>query len=274
MLTVLVWMEFLGVAIALCITPARLAGEQPFQTLNRWLQHWWVTNLMRALSAIFSLRVEVNGDDCLNPPPGLMLIRHSSLIDTLLPVLILSKQAIRFRYVLKHELLFDPCLDLVGCRLPNAFIKRQGNAETELKMLSELARTTEDNETVIIYPEGTRFTADRRAALLSRLRAKSSKRVELAESLKHTLPPRPGGSLTLLNQLQERSVVIVAHVGFEGAARISDVFNGSLVGKRIAIQIWRIQPDELPRDDADQREWLDQWWGRVDQWIDQQLNQP
>ena len=39
--------------------------------------------------------------------------------------MIVAREArIRLRYVLKHELRWDPCLDIVGWRLPNAFVRR------------------------------------------------------------------------------------------------------------------------------------------------------
>ena len=274
MLVVWVWMELFGVAIALLLTPARLLGTKTFQNLHRALQRWWVTTLMSAVKLLFNVRLEVTGADALQQCPGVMLVRHSSLIDTLIPALLLADSGARFRYVLKQELLYDPCLDLVGCRLPNAFISRSGNPARELNRLSNLAKTTGDNETVIIYPEGTRYTAGRRDSLIGKLRERGSARAKLASQLLHTLPPRPSGTLALLEHLGDRPVVVVAHVGFEGVAQAGDMFRGSLVGRRIALRMWRIDPDDIPKDDDARREWLDHWWTQVDHWVGQNLHQP
>ena len=49
--------------------------------------------------------------------------------DTVLPVVFFAlPTGVRLRYVLKRELLFDPCLDIVGQRLPNYFARRGAGA--------------------------------------------------------------------------------------------------------------------------------------------------
>ena len=61
------------------------------------------------------------------------------------------------RYVLKRELLADPCLDVVGQRLPNHFLDRQATDSTpELLALEELVTGIDESTVGIIFPEGTR----------------------------------------------------------------------------------------------------------------------
>ena len=264
-------METSVVLIALILTPSRLLSHRKFIEIHRALQAWWTRSLVAAIQYLFNLNVEVTGRDAPRCKPGIMLVRHSSLLDTLLPALLLSDSGIGFRYVLKHALLLDPCLDLVGCRLPNTFVQRHGDTQNELAAIQHLARTTPHTETVVIYPEGTRYTADRRLELLQKLRMKESQRLPIAESLRHTLPPRSGGTLALLEHLDSRPVVVMAHVGLEEATHVTDIFRGNLVGRKIAIRMWIIRPDDIPHNPTARREWLDSWWLCVDEWIEQHL---
>jgi 1-acyl-sn-glycerol-3-phosphate acyltransferase len=85
----------------------------------------------------------------------IVLMRHASLADSLLPAVLLGTRGLRLRYVLKRELLWDPCLDVVGQRLPNAFIRRgSGESDAEIDAIRALGRDLGDDEGVLIYPEG------------------------------------------------------------------------------------------------------------------------
>ncbi|MGB3051137.1 MAG: hypothetical protein WBB42_09060 [Polyangiales bacterium] len=54
------------------------------------------------------------------PGPTILLMRYASILDTLLTsVYLQGPTQWRVRYILKQELLFDPCLDIVGNALPN-----------------------------------------------------------------------------------------------------------------------------------------------------------
>lgn len=54
-------------------------------------------------------QLEVEGVNALQPGPLVVLMRHASLADTLLPAVVIASHGIRLRYVLKRELLWDPC---------------------------------------------------------------------------------------------------------------------------------------------------------------------
>ena len=50
---------------------------------------------------------------------------------------------VRLRYVLKRELLLDPCLDIVGNRLPNCFVARSGaDAQADIDKVADARRAT------------------------------------------------------------------------------------------------------------------------------------
>ena len=67
--------------------------------------------------------------------PIVLISRHASLADALLPAWLLGRNGdMRPRYVMKRDLLVDPCLDIVGHRVPNWFVDREpedGTVETD-----------------------------------------------------------------------------------------------------------------------------------------------
>ena len=132
------------------------ASRERFLDWNFVLQRWWANALCRGGLRIFGIRIEVEGADELCDGPVIVFLRHASVADTLLPaVFIANPNGLKLRYVLKHELLLDPCLDIVGNRLPNAFVRR--NSGDSFRVF-ELMKDLGPRDGVIIYPEGTRFT--------------------------------------------------------------------------------------------------------------------
>jgi len=234
------------------------------------LQTAWGTALFAGARRIFALRLEVEGAEALAKRPLLLLLRHASVADTLLPVLLVSRPfGTRLRYVLKRELLWDPCLDIVGRRLPNAFVDRfSGESEREAARVRRLVADLGPDEGVVLYPEGTRFTEAKRARVLARLRESADPdRAARAERLRFVLPPRLGGTLALLEANPGADVVIGAHAGFEGLATFWDLWRGVALRRVLRARFWRIPYAELPRDPEARAEWLLAWWERVDAWV-------
>jgi hypothetical protein len=156
--------EMVGLAAALWLWITLRANDQ---AAHAALRRWWACGLFRAAARVFALELEVAGDDAAEPGPVVVLVRHASLADTLLPEVVLAgRHGLRRRYVLKRELLFDPCLDVVGQRLRCAFIRR-GSGESERAASAALGRDLGPDEGALIYPEGTRATAEKRARALS-----------------------------------------------------------------------------------------------------------
>ena len=112
-------------------------------------------------------------------------------------------------------------------------------------------------------------TPERRRHLLDSLDARGeTPRLREAGALRHVLPPRRGGVLALLDAAPTADVVVLAHTGLEGAARLGDLWRGSLVGRTIEVAMWRVPRAEIPADAAGRGEWLERCWRRVDEWID------
>ncbi|HXK25436.1 MAG TPA: 1-acyl-sn-glycerol-3-phosphate acyltransferase [Myxococcota bacterium] len=245
-----------------------------WRELHFRLQDAWGATLFRGMRFFFGLRVEVEGEReaRLGEGPYLMLLRHASSGDTLLASALVGRpHGMRLRYVLKRELLLDPCLDVVGSRLPHVFVDRSGaEPRAEIARVQACARGLGRHDGVLIYPEGTRFTEARRTRELERLaREGLLKALDYASSLTGVLPPRPGGVLGLLEAATEADVVVCAHAGFEGAASLAQARRGGLLRKRVRVGFWRIPRARIPVSRDARAQWLRELWQEVDAWVSQ-----
>jgi len=239
--------------------------------LDYRLQEWWAKTLHRALVWIYGIQLNELWAD--GPPstdrPLLVFERHTSVADTLLPIQLLYP-AFRLRYVLKRELLWDPNLDVIGQRLPNAFVAR-GAGAGEIERVAELARDLPPGNGVLIFPEGTRCTPRRRAQVLARLRERGDPRADYAAGLRHLLPPRRGGLLALRASAPQADVVIVGHSGYERVRTLGDLWAGSLIGARVTVCAWIHPADSLPTEPEAWAAWFDARWAELDAWIEAQV---
>ncbi len=241
-----------------------------YQRRNFRLQCLWASTLHHTLQATFSLTTEVRGTEVVRRGPYILFPRHVSTGDTILPAAIISDPfGVVLRYVLKRELLWDPCLDIVGHRLRNVFVARNSDRSAEeIAHVAELADDLGTDEGVLIYPEGTRFSESKRRRAIDRLEAQGERRLaSMASAMKNVLPPRLGGPLALIRRNRGADVVFLAHRGFEGIKALSDLFDGSMIGRAIQVELWRVPSGEIPQDIADLRVWLYEQWQRVDRWV-------
>jgi 1-acyl-sn-glycerol-3-phosphate acyltransferase len=266
--------ELLGVlgAFVVWLASGVWAGGSRARFL-RWnvrLQVRWATALYRGAERLFNFRTEVEGDGEIPPGPVIVFVRHVSQADTLIPVIyVTGTHGIALRFVLKQELLWDPCLDVVGNRLPNAFVRRgSGESAREVDAVQRLMDDLGSRDGVLIYPEGTRFTPSKRARIVERLADHPDPRiVERARRLRHVLPPHPGGALGLLERNRDADVVLCAHAGLESAGSPRDILTGKLVGATVRVRFWRVPRSGIPRTREDRLVWLYEQWQRVDEWL-------
>lgn len=257
------WLESIGVAVAAGLW---LTGQRRNQRAHFALQRWWAAQLMGALRATTGVRVDTVDAGCLAPGPAVMLCRHASLADSLLSAWIVTSHArMNPRYVLKRELLFDPCLDIVGNRLPNHFLDRQAtDSAPELAALRDLAAGLRADEIAVIFPEGTRSSPAKRQRALDKIRERDPARADRLAPLQHLLPPRPAGAAALLDGCSTADVAVAWHVGFDGL----DTFGGIIrhLSRRprpVRFHAERFARAEVPSGD-EFRTWLDDAWLRSD----------
>jgi 1-acyl-sn-glycerol-3-phosphate acyltransferase len=265
--------EVLGIAISAGLwtwTRVFPLDAERWADLHYRLEAWWGTALLSGVVRLFGLHLEVEGDADLARGPYLLLVRHASSGDTLLASALVSRpHGTHLRYLLKRELLWDPCLDIVGNRLPNVFVDRfSDDSAREIRRARELARDLGPRDGLLTHPEGTRFSEEKRRKVLERLdRAGDAKMLEYTRSLQFVLPPRPGGTLGLLEAAPGADVVVCSHTGFEAATSLAQIWQGSLVGQTVRVQFRRIPRDEIPTGRDDRLAWLLEEWQRVDAWV-------
>lgn len=263
------WVYLVGEAWGLLILglTAPIAKTRALRATYR-IQRAWAAWNFRAVRSIFSLEFSSTGEEVIRPGPVILLSRHASLIDTLLPSWFVSRATgMRLRYVLKKELLLDPALDIAGNRLPNHFVDRgAADNERDLEAIRALASDLEDDEAVLIYPEGTRFSDEKLERYSKRFANRTGSVASVASRLRRVLPPRPGGTLALLEG-SPADIVVLAHRGLEGFARVKDMWAGGIVGSRIDVMFRRIPRPEVPSDRSDRVTWLFEIWGEIDNWV-------
>lgn len=243
-----------------------------FERTNRTAQTLFTTGLYRMGERLLSLQTHCEGTlppTGPNAPPLLVFIRHCSTADTVLPVVLLAPLGYRLRYVLKRELLLDPCLDIVGLRLRNYFVARGGKeTEEDLRGVLDLASDLSHRDALVIYPEGTRFSPSKRRHILERLQKHGPPdSYQLAASLQHTLPPLLRGPLTLLRQNPGADLLLIGHVGLDAAGSLAALLRGDLFGQTVRIFTEHIPFAQLPTDPSEQRALLGQKWQQLDAFV-------
>jgi 1-acyl-sn-glycerol-3-phosphate acyltransferase len=233
--------------------------------LSYWAQKWWALAVFGAFRLVLRVRLEMEGDEVIAPGPVSVMVRHVSIIDTLLPIVAGSRHGMIPRYVLKKELLVDPPLDIAGNWIPNYFIDRTGESAAEVGAVAALAAGMGPREMLVIYPEGTRFTEDKRRRALKRLERSGSAFHDRAARLERVLPPRPGGAMALLDAGHD--VVIGMHTGLEALGTVSDAWAGGVVGSTARVRFVRYPAADIPPDRAGRLDWLFERWAEIDAWL-------
>ncbi len=229
-------------------------------------QRWWARTLFAAAQRIFAITLEIEGAETARPGPIIAMFRHASIVDNLLPAVLLTDgEDMRLRWVIKKELLAVPALDVGGTRLPNHFVERAStDPRDEIRKIRALAKGLEEDEGVLIYPEGTRFTEPRRERAVAGLASRPALQ-ERARRFRHVLPPRIGGPLALLDTGYD--VVFCAHSGLDGFATIGDVWSGGIVGAKVRAEMWRVPAGSIPKTRTERISWLFDQWDHVDGWV-------
>jgi 1-acyl-sn-glycerol-3-phosphate acyltransferase len=258
--------ELFALALVASLFATLPEGEARREALYR-LQAWWADVNLSLAKKLLRLTILIDGADRAVPGPVILLIRHASILDTLLPCVYIQRPFhFRVRYILKQELLFDPCIDIVGNALPNYFVDRVGDTPRELEGVRSLV-TNLGTDGVLIFPEGTRFSSQKRQNALRKLDAQGSELWSAAQALTHVLPPKPGGVLTLLDALPGVDCVFFAHTGLETFAKIKDLLSGAIVGSTVRAHLWRVPAPDIPTDTAGRLRWLYEQWSKVNAFV-------
>jgi len=275
--------EVAGVLAAAGVWVLRPWRPERWLARNHRLQQWWTASLVRAAGPVLGLRLTVDEVDARDPgaPPGVVPVdapgpvvvvsRHVSIVDSLLPAHRLGVEGgRRLRYVLARGLRLDPCLDIVGHRLPNHFVARGGeDPAAEIAALESLGAGMGADDAAVIFPEGGLFSPARRERAIRRLAERGSSRLPVARSLRHLLAPRAAGTLALLLAAPDADVVVLAHHGMEPIASFAALWRNVPLRRPVRVRLIRYRRRGLPTDDEGLARFLDEQWAAMDDWLDQ-----
>ncbi len=233
------------------------------------LKRRWLRSHLGGIRAVFGLRFECTDLELAGPGPVLVMTRHASIIDNTLPdVVIGGAHGIGFRFVIKRELQMLPTIDIGGRWVPTLFVRRaSGDTAAELERFSALTLNMSARDGLLLYPEGTRWTAEKLARAQAIITERQPEISPLAARLRYVLPPRLGGTVKLLESAHDCDVVVFGHYGLDGFEYVSDIWSGGLVGTTVQLKFWRFPATEVPSERDELIRWLYARWQELDDWI-------
>ncbi|HXC85307.1 MAG TPA: 1-acyl-sn-glycerol-3-phosphate acyltransferase [Trebonia sp.] len=259
-------------------------NTEPYRSRNYAVMRWLLDLIYHAAERTCGLSVHVAG------PPGeqqgaasrpiIVLSRHAGPGDSLLVVHhLLTACGRRPRLVMKAALQLDPSLDVLGNRLPNAFIQHHRRTRTSTgprhhtEQIKRLAAGLDEQSALVIFPEGANWTPLRWRRGIARLRKRGLPDLaERAAAMPNVLPPRTTGALVALAACPAADVIFVAHAGLDTLVSVRDVWQSLSSDFAVTARWWRVPADEVPRTAGHQAQvdWLYDWWRRIDAWISDQ----
>lgn len=267
--------EWLGLAVAGILRVGSTVGFPRGDRAHRLgpyraMQAWWATSLMRWAGRLLGVRFDAPDPSTLPSSSFILVSRHASMVDAVLPAILIAGHLRRFiHYVLKDELRWDPNLDLYGHRLGNYFVTRGRNGEIEAERIARFADQAMPGSVLAIFPEGAYATTANRSRVLASLERRNPKLVGYARALRHLLPPKPAGTLALLDRAPEADVVVLGHVGLEGVAELSGLRRRLPLTDPIVVRWWHHPRDTVPTSEDERVAWLNDVWRTLDRWVDQ-----
>lgn len=232
----------------------------------------WARTHLAGIRVLFGLKFEIEGLELAGPGPVVVLIRHASIIDNMLPDAVIgSAHGLGLRYIVKRELQMLPTIDIGGRWIPTIFVRR-GSKDTagEVKRLRPIAHDLGEGEGLLVYPEGTRHTPAKLARAQEIIAERQPDIAHMANRLHNVLPPRLGGPIALLAEARDADVVVCGHVGLDGFEYISDIWAGGLVGTPVRVRFWRFPASEVPTEETELTRWLYDRWQTLDDWVGEQ----
>jgi 1-acyl-sn-glycerol-3-phosphate acyltransferase len=253
-----------------------LMGTKPFQRLHYRLLRWFVHGFARRCFALFDIRLPAEESTEASRAlesgrPLLLFSRHAGPGDT---ILLIDRLLTRFdrlpSVVFKQSVAIDPCVDLIGHRLPHAILDTSNKEECEAR-IQEVAAGLGLRGVLVLFPEGGNFTPERRHRAIRKLwRTGRQGEAAKAEHMSHVLPPRPTGALAALRGNPEADVIFAAHSGLGLAAFPSEIWHEPPLGKTFHTRMWLSPAAERPLHPDAQVVWIYDWWKRLDRWLEDQ----
>jgi 1-acyl-sn-glycerol-3-phosphate acyltransferase len=270
------WLALESVALFACLALWIAAGFGGKARTAAYLERhyalcgWFLNRLYGVAATSLHLVVEIEEPlDLGTERPVIVLSRHAGPGDSFLIVhFLLNVYHRRPRIVMKAALQFDPGIDVMVNRLPNAFIPTGAAArERAVAEIARLATGLGPHSALLIFPEGGNFTPRRRMRAIRLLRRRGrSAQAERARKMPNLMPPHPNGTLAAIGAAPDADIVFVAHTGVDDLISVGDVWRAIPIEQTLRARWWRVPFEEIPPEE-DRERWLYEWWARIDEWI-------
>ncbi|MEV0383143.1 1-acyl-sn-glycerol-3-phosphate acyltransferase [Nonomuraea sp. NPDC050643] len=256
-----------------------LVGGARGQERHYALIEWFLSKVYAAAVRIFRLTVDIEEPEPTHQEqsarltrPIIVLSRHAGPGDSFLLIFhLLDRYRRRPRIVMKAALQYDPSLDVIINRLPNAFVSRKGGHGRTIEEIERLSETMGERDALVIFPEGGNFTPRRRRLAIRRLEEKGlEEEAERARGMDHLLPPRPNGAIAAIESCPAADVIFVAHTGLDDLITPADIWRKLPYSAHITAKWWRVPAAEVPRRREERIRWLFDHWEQIDAWISAQ----
>ncbi|GAA2102937.1 hypothetical protein GCM10009759_37880 [Kitasatospora saccharophila] len=210
------------------------------------------------------------------PDPGrpvVVLARHAGILNTQLAITaVTAVLGRRPRGIAKRCVALEPGLRALLRGVPLTLFRwdRAGRAAA-LAEITALGRALGPDEALWLYPEGTNYSAARRAGAIAKLRARGRDALaDRAEAMPHVLPPHLPGALAALTAAGPSALVLVC--GHTGPERLLPWMLGPGYapgpGDRLRLRWWSFGAEQVPTADAAAfADWLYDRWEQLDRWI-------
>jgi len=257
-----------------------LMGSQAFQRLHYRLLRWVVHSFAGRWCALLEIDVaEGESPEATGAlqadRPLLFFSRHAGPGDTVVLIDLLLTRFDRLpSVVFKQSIVIDPCVDLIGHRLPHAILNTAEPERCEAR-IEEVAMGLRDRGVLLLFPEGGNFTAERRRLAIGKLWRKGrSSEAQEAEGMTHVLPPRSTGVLAALRGNPDADVIFAAHTGLGLAAFPRELWRAAPIGRTLKTRMWLWPAADHPEEPEEQSAWIYNCWKQIDEWVEEQGKEP
>ncbi len=251
-------------------------GSPTFQRLHYRLLRWFVHSFAVRWCALLEIEVApapaTEATRALEADrPLLLFSRHAGPGDTVILIdLLLTRFDRRPSVVFKQSVTLDPCVDLIGHRLPHAILDPAEPERCEAR-IEEVAAELDHRGVLLLFPEGGNFTPQRRRRAVAKLWRKGRRReAAKAQAMTHVLAPRPGGALAALRGNPGADVIFAAHTGLGLAAFPRELWRAAPIGRTLVSRMWLRPAAERPGQPEQQTAWLYDGFRQIDNWVEAQ----
>lgn len=227
------------------------ASEEVKRRTETYWQLSWARRYLKYIFAYMGIEMPIYID--VSTPiynPCILVVNHRTALDHMLVAKVLEHlDEDHALWVAKKEFFNAPFVGKSLARTGSAFVTRSGDAQDKecIRAMARIARA--DRASVVIYPEGTRFTGKR----------------DPDSSYNYLKDPKRGGLEVLMEELPTYPIVFVCldWKGLKGGKTIWD--GDSLLGIHGSVTVWR---HGLPDEEVEAAEIvLKKGWTRMDEAI-------